>query len=174
MIQLAPVLDYEIKLCNKRSPFHNNVFTGLMWLCNYDWHLVAEWKGNVYVTLLLLKDCSLAYKASKQAIRGTISSVKMDLESNLQYVTNWNKAYDKAYWLSDFPLFLFFYTIRAGQGRIYLQINIFRISKLIEIKEVHTTDSASKDLKLKLDLRIYLKADQDPWLDHVTSVNDFN
>lgn len=98
----------------------------------------------------------------------------MDLESNLQYVTNWNKAYDKAYWLSDFPLFLFFYTIRAGQGRIYLQINIFRISKLIKIKEVHTTDSASKDLKLKLDLRIYLKADQDPWLDHVASVNDFN
>lgn len=98
----------------------------------------------------------------------------MDLGSNLQYVTNWNKAYDKAYWLSDFPLFLFFYTIRAGQGRIYLQINIFRISKLIKIKEVHTTDSASKDLKLKLDLRIYLKADQDPWLDHVASVNDFN
>lgn len=27
MIQLAPVLDYEIKLCNKSSPFHNNVFT---------------------------------------------------------------------------------------------------------------------------------------------------
>lgn len=73
-----------------------------------------------------------------------------------------------------FPLFLFFYTIRAGQGWIYLQINIFRISKLIKIKEVHTTDSASKDLKLKLDLRIYLKADQDPWLDHVASVNDFN
>lgn len=74
-----------------------------------------------------------------------------------------------------FPLFLFFYTIRAGHGWIYLQINIFRISKLIKIKEVHTTDSASKDLKLKLDIvRIYLKADQDPWLDHVTSVNDFN
>lgn len=72
------------------------------------------------------------------------------------------------------PLFLFFYTIRAGQEWIYLQINIFRISKLIKIKDVHTTDSASKDLKLKLDLRIYLKADQDPWLDHVASVNDFN